>query len=85
MHCIYCGVDCSPPQEAFRDVPIDHAPDCPATTGRFPVTEKDFPGGIRCGCGKALLEGDFYASKPDGMVGQHPLSELCCLECAGVA
>lgn len=48
------------------------------------VTEYEFPGGIECpGCGKGLYEGDRYTERLTGLVNTIPLTELCCLECAG--
>lgn len=48
------------------------------------VTEEDFPGGIQCECGKAMLEGDWYAQRANGSVGQVPMYVLCCPDCAGI-
>jgi hypothetical protein len=47
------------------------------------VTEWHFPGGVRCGaCGIALMEGDPYATRPEGMVGDAMLSSIVCINCA---
>lgn len=61
QHCKWCGVDCGlwPGSEV-----VQHAVDCPAATGIFPVELKDcFPHGIsRCSaCNCQLWPGDHYS------------------------
>lgn len=54
------------------------------TVPGFAVTEHEFPGGIECaGCGRGLYDGDRYAERLSSVLRTIPVTELCCLECAG--
>jgi len=80
-YCIYCGTDC------HEDDP-EHGPDCPYTTGLWPVTEKTlgirgpddpYAHGMRCmDCGEEFKVGDVYAHRPTE---EGDVFEIVCIGC----
>jgi hypothetical protein len=51
-----------------------------------PVRAEDWPHGLRCGdCSRLLSDGDHYAERWTGMVGEVPAVLIVCVACAGLA
>jgi predicted RNA-binding Zn-ribbon protein involved in translation (DUF1610 family) len=91
-YCIYCGVDCYPDGEVdvWATHEVEHADDCPSTTGVFPVREEDAgPPCPHCGeridgemlcsdCDQPLRVGDHYTHRALGDNG----GLVICLGCS---
>lgn len=88
--CVYCEADC------WADEP-EHAEDCPAVTGVWPVRESDLDSCPHCGeatremfcmdCGSPLVAGDHYALRDieTGEMAVRPeWGEVVCLGCAAL-
>lgn len=80
--CVYCGVDCD-------EYEPEHGPECPSTTGLWPVTESElgmrgpddpYAHGMVCmDCGAPFAVGDFYALRPTD---DEDWFEVVCTGCA---
>jgi hypothetical protein len=80
--CVYCGVDC-------KEYKPEHGPECPCTTGLWPVTEEDlgirgpndpYAHGMICmDCASVFTVGDLYALRPSA-----DWFEVVCLGCAAL-
>lgn len=96
-HCKWCGADCGDPVSGLPgDEAPDHAADCPAATGIYPVALRDcFPHGVsHCtACGCPLWPGDHYSlvqQEAEGVVGGVPVDGIAiymqtCTGCAVLA
>lgn len=82
-YCIHCSVDC-------EEYEPEHGPECPQTTGLWPVTEQElgmrgpndpYAHGMRCmDCGDEFALGDFYAHRRI----EDDVFEVVCVGCAAL-
>lgn len=79
--CIYCKADCWPEPEHQK-----HNPDCPMTTGVYPVTDDDYNMEMCCSmCSERFEQGssNIVIDIVTGEVSPHALiSTVICIGCA---